>query len=230
MKKLFHLLHTIRHLPIVSVQLDVQNEEGIRMYNYYTRRHPRFFVIKNKTIGVALIALNQFLKFEDFLSTVSGKNSAAYYARRSEKSGYQFRLIDPNSYSERIQAIHLSAPVRQGKTMSATYLNPLKEYPQNAQNSYYGLFKEQELIAYLWCVRSGELITFNRLLGHADYLKDGVMYHLLISGIKEIFQMENRPKFIMYDTILGASEGLGLFKKRLGFKPYRVTWQNNNES
>jgi len=229
MKKLLHLLHTIRHLPMVSVHLDVKTEEGKRMFDYYTRRHPRLLVIRNKTIGVALIPLKPFVTFDDFHSSVSGKNSAAYYARKAERSGYQFRSIHPDHYSDRIQAIHTSAPVRQGKSMANAYLSPLKSYPANAQNTYYGLFREQELVAYLWCVRSGELITLNRLLGHADYLKDGIMYQLVISGVREIFQMENRPSFIMYDTLLGASEGLSLFKKRLGFKPYRVTWKKGGE-
>jgi hypothetical protein len=230
MKKLLHLLHTIRHLPVVTVQLEVQSEEGNRMFNYYTRRHPRLLVIRNKTIGVAMIALKQFSVFDDFLLSVSGKNSAAYYARRAERAGYQFRAIDPHDYIESIQAIHTSTPVRQGKTMASAYLNPLKSYPQNSQNTYFGLFKDQELVAYLWCVRSGELITLNRLLGHADYLKDGIMYQLVISGIRDIFKMKNRPAFIMYDTLLGASEGLSLFKKRLGFKPYRVTWEKGGVS
>lgn len=230
MKKLLRLLHTIHRLPVVSVMLDVASEEGRRMYRYYTRRHPRYFLIRNKTVGVAFIALKPFPGYEAFLATVSGKNSAAYYARRSERNGYRFRAIDPKLYIEQIHHIHTSAPVRQGKAMDTAYLEPLRTYPENANNTYYGLFRDEMLVGYLWCVRSGELITLNRLLGHAGYLKDGIMYQLVLSGIREIFGMKDRPAYIMYDTLFGASEGLGLFKKRLGFKPYKVNWKEGGNA
>lgn len=229
MKKLLHLLHTIRRLPVVSVWLNVHSEEGRRMYRYYTRRHPRYWLIRNKTVGVALIALKSYPDFDTFLSTVSGKNSAAYYARRSERAGYQFRAIDPKLYVEQIHAIHTSSPVRQGKAMDTAYLQPLRTYPENAHNTYYGLFRDELLVGYVWCVRSGQLITLNRLLGHAGYLKEGIMYQLVLSAIREIFGMKDRPAYIMYDTVFGASEGLGLFKKRLGFKPYKVNWKEGGD-
>ncbi|MBK9399407.1 MAG: hypothetical protein IPN36_00705 [Bacteroidetes bacterium] len=225
MKKLLHIVRTIQKLPHAEIKIDTQAEEGKRMFSYYTKRHPRFFIIRNKTIGVALLPLLSFDSFENYLSSVSGKNSAAYYARKAEKNGYAFRKIDPDVYADAIHQIHTSSNTRQGKSLTGTYLKPLLIYPKNEVNTYFGLFKGEELVAYLWLVRSGELITFNRLMGHADYLKDGIMFMLVLKGVEQIFTLRDRPAYIMYDTLLAASDVLGLFNRRLGFKHYKVKWK-----
>ncbi len=225
MNKLLTIIKTIRNLPQAEIEINTGDEDGKRMFSYYTKRHPRFFIIRNKTIGVALLPLGSFDSFNAYLNSVSGKNSAAYYARKAEKNEYTFREIDPDQFAEAIHRIHVSSDKRQGKAMSGSYLKPLLQYPKNPNNSYFGLFKDEELVAYLWLLRSGELLTFNRLMGHADYLKDGIMFMLVLKGIEQIFKLEPRPGFLMYDTLLGASEGLALFKKRLGFKPYKVKWK-----
>lgn len=224
MKRILNIVKAIRQLPHVEIRINTGSEEGKRMFSYYTKRHPRLFIIRNKTIGVALLPLLSYAYFPDYLNTVSGKNSAAYYARKAEKNGYVFRQIDPDVYANAIHLIHTSANLRQGKSLTETYLQPLLKYPKNENNFYFGLFRENELVSYLWLVKSDQLITFNRLMGHADFLKDGIMFMTVLRGMEEIFKMPVRPAYVMYDTLLGASEGLGLFKKRLGFKPYKVKW------
>ena len=225
MQRILDLLKTIRALPKTNIQMDISTEEGLRMYQYYTKPHPKVFLIKNKTIGVALIKLNEFKNFDQYLVTVSGKNSAAYYSRRCEGKGYHFKNIDPDEYAMEIDRIHKSANERQGKQLSSTYLKPILKYPKNKQNRYYGLFIEYKLVAYLWTVQSGELMTLNRLMGHKDFLKDGIMYLLVLKGINEIMNSELKPSYVMYDTMFGASDGLLMFKKRLGFQPNKVNWK-----
>jgi hypothetical protein len=51
------------------------------------------------------------------------------------------------------------------------------------------------------------------------------MYLLITSSISNLIDSNINIKFVMYDTIFGASDGLRLFKKRLGFKPYLVKWR-----
>jgi len=225
MQRILGLLKTIKSLPKVNIQMDITTEEGIRMYEYYTKPHPKLFLVKNKSIGVALIKLVAFKNFDQYLATVSGKNSAAYYSRRCEGKGYLFREIDPDIYALEIDEIHKSANERQGKQLSSTYLKPILKYPKNPQNCYYGIFSDEKLVAYLWTVQSGELMTLNRLMGHNDYLKDGIMYLLVLRAIDAMMKSEMKPSFVMYDTMLGASEGLLLFKKRLGFQPNKVNWK-----
>ncbi|HOS47724.1 MAG TPA: hypothetical protein PLG57_03760 [Bacteroidia bacterium] len=225
MRRILGLIKTIKSLPKANIQMDISTEEGLRMYKYYTKPHPKVFLVKNKTLGVALIKLNEFKNFEQYVATVSGKNSAAYYSRRCEGKGYQFKSIDPDTYALEIDAIHKSSNERQGKQLSATYLKPILKYPKNEQNRYYGIFSDNKLVAYLWTVQSGELMTLNRLMGHNEYLKDGIMYLLVLKAIDAMMLSEAKPSYVMYDTMLGASEGLLLFKKRLGFQPNKVNWK-----
>lgn len=228
MKKYWHMFKVVTGLPHLQIQMDTTSEEGKRMYAYYTKRHPKLPFFRNKSIGVGIIDLNKFSSTENYLKSVNGKNSAAYYARKAEKAGFNFRAIDPDVYADQIHSIHLSTDERQGKPLAAMYLKVIRTYPKNSNNSYYGLFYNDRLVAYLWMVRSGELITLNRLMGHADFLKEGIMYQLVTGGIGEVIGLADRPKYVMYDTILGASDGLQLFKKRLGFIPYRIKWLKSN--
>jgi hypothetical protein len=54
------------------------------------------------------------------------------------------------------------------------------------------------------------------------------MYLLMTDVIEEKFELAKtagNPKWIMYDTWLGASAGLRQFKAVLGFSPYWVRWR-----
>jgi hypothetical protein len=84
------------------------------------------------------------------------------------------------------------------------------------------------LRAYAHAPVVGELGSFNRLLGHASHLDDGIMY-LLISAVIESWSVRRAdgagPRWAMYDTFWGARPGLAEHKRRLGFAPHRVTWE-----
>jgi len=64
------------------------------------------------------------------------------------------------------------------------------------------------------------------LLGHKKFLNDGIMYLMLVELNKLIFNEYKKSgyKYIRYDTFFGASDGLKMFKQKLGFKPYKVKW------
>jgi hypothetical protein len=106
--------------------------------------------------------------------------------------------------------------------MDATYQEKITDYPINAHNLYFGIFKDEKLVAYLWIVTSGELMLMNRIMGHSDFLDFGIMYLLVTSFVQSSFSMP--AKVIMYDTLLGGGDGLKMFKKRCGFKAYRAKW------
>lgn len=59
------------------------------------------------------------------------------------------------------------------------------------------------------------------------------MYLLISEVINMLVDLKNKqdtsPKWLMYDTFYGAKPGLTEFKKRLGFKPYRVKWTWQSE-
>lgn len=171
-----------------------------------------------------MLNLSEFRINEDYLVTVSGKNSTAYYSRKCLKDGYIFRIIDPNKFQTEILTINSSQTERQGIKMAASYLQHLN-YPDNHHHFYGGLFLNNELVAYIWFVEQGEMVLVNRILGHAAHLKKGIMYLLFSSSIEFILKQKIKINWVMYDMFFGASEGLKLFKTRLGFKPYFVRWK-----
>lgn len=222
--KIISVLKKISKLEKVTVSLGVNDDEGKILFKSLNRFHPKYIFIRNKTIGVSLLNLSEFRTNEDYLVTVSGKNSTAYYSRKCLKDGYIFRILDPNKFQTEILTINSSQTERQGIKMAASYLHHLN-YPDNHHHFYGGLFLNNELVAYIWFVEQGEMVLVNRILGHAAHLKKGIMYLLFSSSIEFILKQKIKINWVMYDMFFGASEGLKLFKTRLGFKPYFVGWK-----
>ena len=159
--------------------------------------------------------------------SINGKNSAAYYARKAMRRGYVFKEIDRNHFIDDIYEVNISAPVRQGRKMSSNYLQKQLKYDNKENYRYFAvLTNEGKLVSYCNIGFYGEFVLINALLGHKKYLNDGIMYLMMIELNKLIFN-EYKPKgykYIMYDTFFGASDGLKKFKKKLGYKPYKVKW------
>ena len=51
------------------------------------------------------------------------------------------------------------------------------------------------------------------------------MYLLCTETVKVLFNNYKNCNYLMYDTFFGATDGLKLFKKRIGFEPYKVSWK-----
>ena len=103
--------------------------------------------------------------------------------------------------------------------MDEAYREKKERYPVQENWRYFGVLKGDKLVAYAWVTVYGEVALFNSMLGHGDHLNHGVMF-LLITQIISLFLDEVKEvKYVMYDTVFGASEGLRHFKKLLGFRP-----------
>lgn len=224
MKSILNLVKEIKSLPLVSIQLSADGKEGKKLYKVFNKRHPRFPLVKHKSLGVGLLLLDSYSNSEDYMKKVNGKNSAAYFSRKALRSEFEFKQINPNNYVDDIHAIHMSANVRQGIALSDSYFEKITSYVVDNENTYYGVLKDNTLVAYAWCLNSGELCLFNRIMGHQEHLNAGVMYLLVTSIVRDLCDTK-KAKFLMYDTMLGASDGLKMFKKRCGFKPFRVKWK-----
>jgi hypothetical protein len=197
---------------------------GREFYNFYTKPHPRFKIIKNKSFGVEVIRLRDFATFEEYLQTINGKNSAAYYARKALSRGYRLEVIDRNQYLDDIYEINTSAEVRQGKAMETQYHNRPEQYEVNPDFLNFGVLDAQgKLNAYCWVLVAGEVAVVIALLGHKQTLNDGTMYLLITRMVEKLFSLPE-VKYFVYDTFFGAREGLQQFKEKNGFKPHRVTW------
>jgi hypothetical protein len=225
LEKIKEILTLIFKSPEVEINLSRENPLSEKYYKYFTRPHDTIKIIKNKVHGMALLEVAKFRSSNDYINSVNGKNSAAYYTRKAERVGYKFEEIDPYKLKEEIFEINTSASERQNRKMSESYLNKDYNYPIDDYNSYYGVFKEGKLVAYIWLSRMGEVTVVMRILGHNDFLKDGIMYFLTVNAVTTLINAQKKEKYLLYDSFLGNTKGLELFKTRLGFSPFHVKWR-----
>jgi hypothetical protein len=192
------------------------------LYALFTRPHARFRLIKNKTMGIALIDLSKFNSSAEYIATVKKKDYAAHRARQARNRGYRVRRINRNDHIDEIFRIHTSAEARQGRPMDPHYLTLQTEYDDSAPLRCFGVFhRDGHLMAYCSFGIYGNFAATDRLLGYKD--KDGAMYLLLLEIICSLID-QRAAHYFMYDTFLGAREGLQSFKRRVGFQPYRVSY------
>jgi hypothetical protein len=230
MQKKINIIKEIIKLPKVKIKFSNHNKTNVskyfEIYRYFTKLH-RLKLFRNKTIGIALIDLNQFNTYKDYYDSINGKNSAAYYSRKATKREYIFGVISRNEFIDDIYEINTSASLRQGRKMSEHYLKKQEHFIDEEPYIYFGVKnKDGKLLAYCYIGFFGEFILINTLLGHKKYLNDGIMYLMMVELNKIVFEQykKNEYKYIMYDTFFGATDGLKLFKEKLGYKPYKVKW------
>lgn len=192
------------------------------LHALFTRPHARFPLIKNKTIGIALIDLSKFKSPADYLATVRKKDHAGHQARVARRRGYTVRPIKRSEHVAEIHAIHLSSSARQGRPMDPSYQTLQTEFDDAPPLRCFGVFqRDGRLIGYCSFGIYGNFAATDMLLGIKN--KDGAMYLLLLEIVTFLIGQAG-VDFFMYDTYLGAREGLQSFKRRIGFRPYRVSY------
>lgn len=180
-----------------------------------------------KRWGVALVHLPA--SFDDYLDGGPMQNLRRE-RRRAERAGFRYARLTPSDHLDAILEINRSAPTRQGRAMSGSYLDPEQVGRAfQGRNIIHGIVDGSgRLRAYADVPVIGDAFVFSRLLGHAHDLNRGVMYLLVSEVIREYIEAAGgdaaAPEWAMYDTFWGASTGLAFFKERLGFRPYTVDW------
>jgi hypothetical protein len=146
---------------------------------------------------------------------------------RATRLGYRFSEIRRELYDDDIFEINTSLERRQGRPMSAGYLErthfmPLPEYPcERHVIATYGVLTGRKLVAYLWLYRAGELALVSSILGHGQHLQSDVMY-LLFQGAVEA--QADLGGYFVYNRADSGTEGLRYFKSKLGFEATEVAW------
>ena len=198
---------------------------GRALYEWFTQPHDKLPIVSNKTLGVELLDLQMFDGFEHYLSCINGKNSAAYYRRKALSKGYTFTDIDRNRYIDDIYEVNSSRETRQGRQMHPTYFEKPAQYIDEPNWLYCGVLNSNgKLVAYLNLQIANEVAVVRTLLGHGEFLNDGIMYLLLIEAARRIYELGG-SRYLMYDMYFGSSAGLRLFKDKLGFRPYWISWR-----
>lgn len=220
----YRTLMQILRLPVARLHLH-QHIEPVHVklaYLYYTKPHPRYKVIKHKTVGVALIDLADINTCEKYLTEIKGKNCGAYHAKRARARGYVFAEIDRNRHIDEIHAINTSLENRQGRPMDQNYQEKTLHFEPLRHFRYYGILSpDGELMAYANLGFYGNFGSFSQLIGHRN--NDGIMHFLIVEIVCQLIE-QGKLQYLMYDTFFGAQPGMQQFKTILGFKPYRAKY------
>jgi hypothetical protein len=220
----YETLRQILQLPVAHLRFDacIEPTDVPRTYRYYTRPHPRYRIIRHKTIGAALIDLERFADTTSYLEHIQGKNRGAYHAKRARTRGYVCREIDRNAHVDEIHAINTSLDTRQGRPMDQKYLEKVTHFDSLCHYSYYGIFgPDGRLAAYANVGRFGNFSALSQLIGIRN--NDGIMHLLIVDIVSRLIQ-QKRVRYMMYDTFFGAQPGLQQFKRIVGFEPYRAKY------
>jgi hypothetical protein len=224
LSRLVELLTSIARLPVARLEFHVElNPEHVRkVYRIYTKRHPRYKVIPNKSLGAALVHLRRYRNRGEYLDTVKGRNSAAQHARKAQGKGYQLVEIDRNNFIDDIHEVNTSVEFRQGQRMDRHYLEKQTHYVAEKNFRYYAVLNAAgQLKAYSELGFYGNFASFNRVIGVRN--NDGVMHMMVTEIICQLIE-NGSFNYLMYDTYFGASPGLKAFKTMLGFQPYRAKY------
>lgn len=170
-------------------------------YQVCMKPHAKLKVIPNKKYLVALMG---------------EYHRDTYEIRKSIRNGNEYRMFNMSDYINNVIEVNMSNQNRQGKELPLYMCNQEKYKQYFAGKELHGIFKDNRLIAYADVVQYGEVWVIGPFMGHKDFLKEGIMYHLF-----DNFALKYP---LMYDTFLGNTEGLTKFKKKLGFEEYNVTW------
>lgn len=233
MSKKIELIKEILTLPKQKIEIVDNDKTGEvkELYEYFNKRHPKYKIIRNKTIGVMLFNIPKTI--EEYEKQISGKNSVMYYTRRCTKLGYYTDYFVKNDYLDDMYEINTSSDNRQGRSMSKQYLEEVPREDEKSAVSYFGVFtSDKKLVGYIRVINTPNLYVVSQLLGHDKYQDDNIMYlilHDLIVSLIEKNEDNDKEVYLMYDTYFGGSQGIKLYKKRHAFKPYKVKWKYTNE-
>lgn len=217
------LLQILR-LPVAPLRfhLMIEPDNVHAAYLNFTKRHPKYKIIRNKTVGAALIDLRVASSREKYLASIKGRNCGDYHARRARTRGYVCTEIDRNGYIDAIHAINMSEESRQGRPMDESYRIKRERFERLRNFRYFGVLDANgELVAYANFGMYGNFGAFSQLIGRRN--NDGIMHLLVVEVVCRLID-EGKLQYIMYDTFFGAAPGLKQFKTILGFKPYRAKY------
>jgi hypothetical protein len=211
---------------IVTVSMFGSDYAGER-FKYFSSPHPQFPLIPRKSLGAAMINLQE--SYADYRQT-KFRALAKRKLKSAKQRKYSYTKIDAISAIDQIMEINGSRPERGGRPMPPLYFNrsEFEIILRDIGNAHVVKCPAGKVVAYALVPNIGDLWTLDYVLGHGDHLNSGIMYLLMAHVIEEKFELARtagNPKWIMYDTWLGASAGLRQFKAVLGFSPYWVRWR-----
>jgi hypothetical protein len=168
-------------------------------------------------------------------------------ARKADRMGCSVKRFDPTAYIDDIVAINHSTDERCGRPMTEPYRRDVEQMQRDAERAiefqppvcpwhydhWWGVFvppaeggtdgHRNRLVAYIRLRRNGTYALYAQILGHADYLKHGVMYRLHFSIMEWLCARRDESaqgiEQLVYAGFYQGAEGLQLWKKKTAFEP-----------
>lgn len=220
----YKMMIQLMRLPVAHLHFHERiDPDHIRAtYDYYTKPHPRYKIIRHKTVGAALIDFASLSTPQHYLELIKGKHNGAYHAKRARSRGYRSAEIDRNRYVDAIHRINTALEERQGRPMDRAYCDKQMHFDALAHFKYFGMFNaDGQLVAYANLGVYGNFAAFSQIIGVRN--NDGLMHLLMVDIVSQLIE-QGSVRYLMYDTFFGAHPGMQTFKKILGFRPYRAKY------
>lgn len=146
---------------------------------------------------------------------------------RCTRLGYVSRLVsweERNTLLDDIHAINTSAPMRQGRPMSKSYQERPVAFGTGApacdlhRSELIGCFApDGRLVAYITAGHCGTLSASSQIIGHADHLKNGIMYQVWTIFVVRCINLGQQA--VVYSRWSDGTDGLRIWKRSVGLKP-----------
>jgi hypothetical protein len=159
-----------------------------------------------------------------------GSSEMRHKVRRATRLGYTFAPFDVNDHLDDIYAINTSMRERQGRAMDEEYTRrPDRRAAEELscdrhREDWLGVFHDGTLYAYMNALQLGEMMYFSIILGHGDRLYDGIMHMLVYEAVKHN-RTHYRADYAVYYLQDSGTEGLQLFKRKIGFSGFLVRYE-----
>lgn len=202
-------------------------------------------------IHAARLDLNRWIDYESYLSDVRKryKGAAIRQANKARKLGLEVHQFHRSTFVPDIVEINQSKRVRSGGEMRPAYLRSVEEsggYPTRFHgpdnpacsqhyDMWWGVFEPstgrtqgsvvvgEKLLGYINFRRYGSFALYNLILGHGDWLNNGIMYLLHFELMERLLDPSNlwnaNLESVIYAGFFQGGEGLQQWKKKTLFEP-----------
>lgn len=229
------LLRDARQLPRASINLKLKSAADASPFHRKVTRN-FYHQATSRHWKMPLFRRHEFFALSDIRGGAEAyfnriESSARRNVRKARRLGYASRRIRISGHAEEIPDILTSSSVRQGPMPEELlhkepdeFMDPPPSRCNTHDYPYFGVFKDDRLVAYAACLIAGELGEIEIIYGHADFQRDGVTPLLLVTMCEYIEAEYPGVRYYGYGGFFGASPSMQRFKKKFDFRPHRVEW------
>ncbi|HLD28771.1 MAG TPA: hypothetical protein VJC03_00400 [bacterium] len=177
------------------------------------------------------------------------KGNVVREIRKAEQSGFYSHFLNYFNYIPDIVDINRSKTTRGGKEIRYFYSCPERYFGPRAERnysieetcaghyiSYFGVFTrtpgrklgrinvDEKLLGYIRVFRLNDLVWYNMIQGHGDYLDLFVMHKMHFDLIKHYMAMDPPPKYLVYG--IARDDKRQLWKRKALFEPGRIKFDD----